>query len=153
MKLPSPNDSSNFNIAMLATTRHILRQVASPRVSSSTAWRFKSSPSVPEDDSHTYAFDENGEIAEFVDFSVAGKKSNDREQKPILLNAKEHAVGYLSKILNARVYEAAIETELQEAKNLSTVRSLVSTSHGCLLGPLIHRTEIYFPVFFECNSN
>jgi hypothetical protein len=41
---------------------------------------------------------------------------------PVLLNSKEHAVGYLSKILNARVYDAAIETELQEAKNLSTVR-------------------------------
>jgi hypothetical protein len=39
----------------------------------------------------------------------------------VLLNAQEHAVGYLSKILNARVYEAAIETELQEAKNLSSV--------------------------------
>jgi hypothetical protein len=41
---------------------------------------------------------------------------------PVLLNSKEHAVGYLSKILNARVYDAAIETELQEAKNLSSVR-------------------------------
>ena len=41
---------------------------------------------------------------------------------PVLLNAREHAVGYLSKILNAHVYDAAIETELQEAKNLSAVR-------------------------------
>jgi len=31
-------------------------------------------------------------------------------------------VGYLSKILNARVYDAAKETELQHAKNLSAVR-------------------------------
>jgi hypothetical protein len=45
--------------------------------------------------------------------------------KPVLLNAKVHAVGYLSKILNARVYEAAIETELQFATNLSTVSSAV----------------------------
>ena len=44
------------------------------------------------------------------------------ESVPVLLNSKEHAVGYLSKILNARVYDAAIETELQEAKNLSSVR-------------------------------
>ena len=44
------------------------------------------------------------------------------ETTPVLLNSKEHAVGYLSKILNARVYDAAIETELQDAKNLSTVR-------------------------------
>jgi hypothetical protein len=109
---------------MLATTRHILRKVASPRSSASTTWRFaSSSSSVPEEDSHTYAFDENGEIAEFVDFSISGKTTNEREQKPILLNSKEHAVGYLSKILNARVYEAAIETELQDAKNLSTVCS------------------------------
>ena len=48
---------------------------------------------------------------------------NEQEQSiPVLLNSKEHAVGYLSKILNARVYDAAIETELQEAKNLSSVR-------------------------------
>mmetsp|Transcript_6132 Transcript_6132/g.17499 ORF Transcript_6132/g.17499 Transcript_6132/m.17499 type:complete len:581 (+) Transcript_6132:154-1896(+) len=104
---------------MFATTRHILRKVAAPRASASTAWRFKSS-TIPEEDSHVYAFDEDGEIAEFVDFSGSGKAANEREQKPILLNAREHAVGYLSKILNARVYEAAIETELQEAKNLST---------------------------------
>lgn len=39
----------------------------------------------------------------------------------VLLNSKEHAVGYLSKILNAKVYEAAIETELQHAENLSKV--------------------------------
>ena len=46
----------------------------------------------------------------------------DEATTPVLLNAREHAVGYLSKILNARVYDAAIETELQEAKNLSAVR-------------------------------
>ena len=46
---------------------------------------------------------------------------NEMEYKPIILNSKEHAVGYLSRILNARVYEAAIETELQHAKNLSAV--------------------------------
>jgi threonine dehydratase len=37
-----------------------------------------------------------------------------------MLNAKDHVVGYLSHILNARVYDAAIETDLQPAKNLST---------------------------------
>lgn len=40
--------------------------------------------------------------------------------QPVLLNASEHVVGYLSKILNARVYDACIETELQHAKNLSS---------------------------------
>ena len=39
--------------------------------------------------------------------------------KPVLLNSKEHAVGYLGKVLNARVYEAAIETKLQLATNMS----------------------------------
>mmetsp|Transcript_14590 Transcript_14590/g.40548 ORF Transcript_14590/g.40548 Transcript_14590/m.40548 type:complete len:599 (-) Transcript_14590:139-1935(-) len=35
------------------------------------------------------------------------------------LDGNERAVGYLNRILNARVYEAAIETDLQHAKNLS----------------------------------
>ena len=54
---------------------------------------------------------------------IAANTAKD-ESVPILLNSKEHAVGYLSKILNARVYDAAIETDLQEAKNLSSVRYL-----------------------------
>ncbi len=49
------------------------------------------------------------------------EEANFPGSKPVLLNAKVHAVGYLSKILNARVYEAAIETELQFATNLSAV--------------------------------
>lgn len=49
--------------------------------------------------------------------------SVDGEGKPVLLNAQEHAVGYLSKILNARVYDAARESDLQHAKNLSAVRT------------------------------
>jgi hypothetical protein len=52
---------------------------------------------------------------------VVANDTSHKESVPVLLNSKEHAVGYLSKILNARVYDAAIETELQEAKNLSTV--------------------------------
>ncbi len=44
------------------------------------------------------------------------------EEQPVLLNSKQHVVGYLNRILNARVYEAAIETQLQHAKSLSTVR-------------------------------
>lgn len=62
------------------------------------------------------------------------------ETKPVLLNAKEHAIGYLSKILNARVYEAAIETDLQHAKNLSAVRILCQHSpcRPCLAAPKTH---------------
>ena len=48
------------------------------------------------------------------------------ETKPILLNSKEHAIGYLSQILNAKVYEAAIETDLQHAKNLSAVSDIIN---------------------------
>lgn len=76
---------------------------------------------------HTFAFDEDGETArspptEAISFPVTtGRNPSAVENQPILLNAKEHAVGYLSRILNARVYEAAIETELQHAKNLSAV--------------------------------
>jgi hypothetical protein len=68
------------------------------------------------------------ETAEVISFAVSAGNSDDSEyqqnpvHKPLLLNAKDHAIGYLSKILNARVYEAAIETELQHAKNLSAVR-------------------------------
>ena len=49
----------------------------------------------------------------------AGEEVVQFNEKPILLNKNEHAVGYLNKILNARVYEAAIETPLQHAVNLS----------------------------------
>ena len=63
---------------------------------------------------------EGSKTSEVVTFptKVSG---NEIQDQPILLDAKKHAVGYLNRILNARVYEAAIETELQHAKNLSTV--------------------------------
>lgn len=71
--------------------------------------------------SYVPPFDEEGNAksSEFVSFPAGDGDSN--ESKPVLLNAKEHVVGYLSRILNARVYEAAIETDLQHAKNLSSV--------------------------------
>uniref|UniRef100_A0A6S9HDM6 Threonine dehydratase n=1 Tax=Heterosigma akashiwo TaxID=2829 RepID=A0A6S9HDM6_HETAK len=40
-------------------------------------------------------------------------------QTPVLLNAQTHAVGYLSRILNAQVYDIAVETPLQPAINMS----------------------------------
>lgn len=51
-----------------------------------------------------------------------GYPRDDAPTQPVLLNAKEHVVGYLSRILNARVYDVCIETELQHARNLSAVR-------------------------------
>jgi len=68
----------------------------------------------------TAKINSEGSIAsEVVSFPATSPDKAIKEQ-PILLDAKEHAVGYLNRILNARVYEAAIETELQHAKNLST---------------------------------
>jgi hypothetical protein len=71
--------------------------------------------------------DETGDVVvstELISFPAVDRNSKEYnlETKPVLLNSKEHAIGYLSRILNARVYEAAIETDLQHAKNLSAVR-------------------------------
>jgi hypothetical protein len=107
--------------------RTVARALAG-RASSTTFpnYRFKSTSAQETDDesSHSYAIDENSDIrTEIVLFPARSSQTpNATDSKPILLNAKEHAVGYLGKVLNARVYEAAIETELQEATNLSSVR-------------------------------
>jgi hypothetical protein len=89
---------------------------------------------------------------ELVDFSAVD------ETKPILLNSKEHAIEYLSQILNAKVYEAAIETDLQHAKNLSAVSDqtykcvimwimycfdFTSTSNNLTLTPLTNTIMIH----------
>mmetsp|Transcript_12852 Transcript_12852/g.24128 ORF Transcript_12852/g.24128 Transcript_12852/m.24128 type:complete len:585 (-) Transcript_12852:57-1811(-) len=55
-------------------------------------------------------------MEEIVSFPSSSEPNH---ETPVLLNSKQHAVGYLSKILNARVYDTAIETQLQEAKSLS----------------------------------
>lgn len=60
---------------------------------------------------------ERPQVREVVSFP-----SEKEQGQPVLLDAKEHVVGYLSRILNARVYEAAVETPLQYATNLSAVR-------------------------------
>ena len=75
---------------------------------------------------YVFPFDEDGN-AEVINFPAVDRNSPtyNTDTKPILLNSKEHAVGYLSRILNARVYEAAIETDLQHAKNLSAVSNVL----------------------------
>jgi threonine dehydratase len=117
-----------------------------PRVDMSSS-QVSSSASLSTSSSNQYAFDENGDASsEFVSFPAVDRNSKDynMETKPVLLNAKEHAIGYLSKILNARVYEAAIETDLQHAKNLSAVRTICII----LLADLtVSKTHI-FPSFF-----
>ena len=82
-------------------------------------------------DKYQYPLNENGDApprnSEVINFPAVDKSSPsyNAELKPVLLNPKEHVVGYLSKILNARVYDAAIETELQHAKNLSAVSQAI----------------------------
>jgi hypothetical protein len=86
-------------------------------------------------DKYQYPLNEDGDApprdpprdSEVISFPAVDKDSPayNSELKPVLLNPKEHVVGYLSKILNARVYDAAIETELQHAKNLSAVSQAV----------------------------
>lgn len=102
-----------------------------------------SSSSDAQQQPHQYSLNEDGDVpvpptnttqpqnSEFINFpasSSSSSSSSDSRQKggnletqPLLLNAKEHVVGYLSRILNARVYDVAVETDLQHAKNLSTV--------------------------------
>jgi len=42
-----------------------------------------------------------------------------KTSEPLILDAKRHAVGYLSRVLNARVYDVAKETMLQPAPTIS----------------------------------
>lgn len=118
---------------LFSSCRHSFRRATSlrARVLSPLEQRNKSSSAVEKESSSSslhpevYPFDENGNAgAEVVKFPSVDRDdpTYNVDDKPVLLNSKEHAVGYLSRILNARVYEAAIETELQHAKNLSAVR-------------------------------
>ena len=102
------------SFANTATTTYSKKDQTTTRQKSTEAVSSSSSSS-------SCAFDEEGEAPSTDVVEFPSKRNKDSvEDVPVLLNAKEHAVGYLSRILNARVYEAAIETELQEAKNLST---------------------------------
>jgi len=76
-----------------------------------TTTRLKSSSAVLEED------DSTNRVSEVVTFP----SSTEEEESAVLLNSQEHAVGYLSKVLNAKVYDVANETELQPAKNLSSL--------------------------------
>jgi hypothetical protein len=114
----------------LFSRRVVARRFLDFRVvsTSTTTIRSKSSSRVTEEssetDGHNYAFDKDGEArTDTIQFPTVDRESPSYNiEEPILLNAKEHAVGYLSRVLNARVYEAAVETDLQHAKNLSSVR-------------------------------
>ena len=106
-----------------ALARFPRRQNRSLPSSSALLCRFKSTA---HDEDFEYVLNKDGDIRkqskerthaqEIVSFP-----SEQDVGQPVLLNAKEHVIGYLSRILNARVYEAAIETQLQYATNLSAV--------------------------------
>lgn len=101
---------------------------------------------------HKYvsSFDENGNSTEqeIIHFPSEHKDI----PTPVMLNAKEHAIGYLSKILNARVYEAAIETDLQHAKNLSAVsllpRTRFDTVNNVQRRFLVRSRALFLTIFF-----
>lgn len=102
------------------------------------------STSAPSDDFHddydedSFAFDKSsGGATEIVSFPSQADGDSTTAQ-PVLLNSKEHAVGYLGRVLNARVYEAAIETELQEAKNLSSVCICIIMLQSSRLAPSLN---------------
>lgn len=68
--------------------------------------------------------EEDTGVKDMMNFPSSSTKQGPGEsnEEPVLLNSKEHAVGYLNRILNANVYDAAVETQLQHAKSLSKVR-------------------------------
>eukprot|EP00560_Eucampia_antarctica_P007129 CAMPEP_0197823400 /NCGR_PEP_ID=MMETSP1437-20131217/726_1 /TAXON_ID=49252 ORGANISM="Eucampia antarctica, Strain CCMP1452" /NCGR_SAMPLE_ID=MMETSP1437 /ASSEMBLY_ACC=CAM_ASM_001096 /LENGTH=621 /DNA_ID=CAMNT_0043422541 /DNA_START=247 /DNA_END=2112 /DNA_ORIENTATION=+ len=92
-----------------------------------TGSRFKSSAVHKEEESSSSISSSSsssiisGDVGDGSVMEVISFPSSSEEEHPVLLNSQEHAVGYLSKILNAKVYEVAKETELQHAKNLSAV--------------------------------
>lgn len=86
------------------------------RSSSQSHFRYKSTQSYQQDDEG---------VKDVVNFPSSSKLNQGQDEAPVLLNSKEHAIGYLNRILNARVYEAAIETKLQHAKSLSMVRLII----------------------------
>ena len=96
----------------LLNSKAVLRKAVSSRQAQFS--RFKSTSAVVEPNYNEDGNVPRRQVQELVHFPGG-------ETKPVLLNSQEHVVGYLSKILNARVYDAAIETDLQEAKNLSAV--------------------------------
>ena len=71
-------------------------------------------------------------VEDVVNFpSSSAKKSHGGcTEEPVLLNSKQHAIGYLNRILNANVYAVAIETKLQHAKSLSKVRFIHDGSYN-----------------------
>jgi len=97
-----PLKDESRSVSSFSMAQHSYDSKTIPSLSASSR-RYKSSSAAAEQE-------------EVIEFPTA-----DGGTEPVLLNSKEHAVGYLSRILNAKVYEAAVETDLQHAKNLSTL--------------------------------
>ena len=103
-----------LNILRTQARRSLLRQV--PGISSGQI-----KPRAEDGLSISKRFKSSQPVEDYVSFPSSG----DENEGPVLLNSKEHAVGYLSKVLNARCYDAAIVTQLQDAKNLSMVSRII----------------------------
>lgn len=128
-----PSLSSALRSAIPVTRSHMSRSHVGTNMirrhrpkstsSSSTASTSYARTSFIESDSNNDELKSPQSISSSVEEDVAFPTTatgNKMEYQHVPLDANEHAVGYLNRILNARVYEAAIETELQYAKNLST---------------------------------
>ena len=83
-----------------------------------------------------------------VEEVVTFPSSEESEETPVLLNSKEHAIGYLNKVLNAKIYDAAIETQLQEAKSLSMVSSKFSHHYWLFLLSIDRKSDTATPSSF-----
>jgi hypothetical protein len=125
----SPHASSNQFAVASASVRQKSSSAAHEEVSDAS-----SSPlSTSNTRNYRYSFNKDGDvvvhkpprISEVLNFPASSTNHDPDSTQPVLLNAKEHVVGYLSRILNARVYDVCIETELQHAKNLSAVSFVV----------------------------
>lgn len=98
------------------------RFIARAETASATTFRFKSTQA---------SLDEGGDLGPRPD--TGGETSS------LLMPSEKYPVGYLSKILSAKVYDAAVETELQEAENLSSVSPSLSKVTSPLSTNLSHR--------------
>lgn len=107
----------------IAQSSRLLSKVRLAQKRPTTPKNFKSTSAVTDNYNNDDGASYPSKTSEMLEFATSNK--GDAEMTPVLLDAKEHVVGYLSRILNARVYDAAIETELQHAKNLSAVSDAV----------------------------
>jgi len=101
---------SSLTASMAAPSHHYF-------TATTTTTRIPSASITTRHKSSTAAVDPNGELKEEESHEVEQAAAAAAPPSPSM--SMEAGDGYLGKILNANVYDAAIETELQHAKNLS----------------------------------